>query len=76
MSLPGLQLSAPVETAVVPTIQDLTENTEWRFEVAFGTKVEVRVRPSSLRSLSKLRSFTDEILLSFYQELLSFSAQN
>ena len=43
MSLPGLDLSAPVETVVTPTVHELKEQTEWRFEVAFGTKVEVRV---------------------------------
>jgi len=48
MSLPGLQLSAPVETTVTPIIHDLKEGTEWRFEVAFGTKVEVRVRAFSV----------------------------
>ena len=44
MSLPGLELSAPVETAVTLTVHELKEQTEWRFEVAFGTKLEVRVR--------------------------------
>lgn len=48
MSLPGLELSAPAETAVTPTIHELKEQTEWRFEVAFGTKVEVRVRCPNL----------------------------
>ena len=43
MSLPGLDLSAPTETVVTPTVHELKEQTEWRFEVAFGTKVEVRV---------------------------------
>lgn len=43
MSLPGLDLSAPVETVATPTVHELKEQTEWRFEVAFGTKVEVRV---------------------------------
>lgn len=43
MSLPGLDLSAPVETFATPTVHELKEQTEWRFEVAFGTKVEVRV---------------------------------
>ena len=43
MSLPGLDLAAPVETAAAPTVYELKEQTEWRFEVAFGTKVEVRV---------------------------------
>ena len=43
MSLPGLQLEAPVETGSTPTIHDIKENSEWRFEVAFGSKVEVKV---------------------------------
>lgn len=43
MSLPGLDLSAPVKTFATPTVHELKEQTEWRFEVAFGTKVEVRV---------------------------------
>ena len=45
MSLPGLQISStPLEVEVVPTIHELKEGTEWRFEVAFGSKVEVKVR--------------------------------
>lgn len=43
MSLPGLQLEAPVEPGSTPTIHDIKENSEWRFEVAFGSKVEVKV---------------------------------
>lgn len=43
MSIPGLQLSAPVDTNVIPAVHELQEGTEWRFEVAFGTKVEVKV---------------------------------
>ena len=43
MSLPGLDLSAPVETVINPTVYELKEQTEWRFEVAFLSKVEVRV---------------------------------
>lgn len=43
MSLPGLDLSAPIETVATPTVHELKEQTEWRFEVAFGTKIEVRV---------------------------------
>ena len=43
MSLPGLDLSAPIETVATPTVHELKEQTEWRFEVTFGTKVEVRV---------------------------------
>ncbi len=44
MSLPGLQISAPVEIEAVPIIHELKEGTEWRFEVAFGSKAEVKVR--------------------------------
>ena len=51
MSLPGLELSAPVETTVTPTVHELKEQTEWRFEVAFGTKLEVRVRCPNLSTL-------------------------
>ena len=44
MSLPGLQISStPVEIEAAPTIHELKEGTEWRFEVAFGSKVEVKV---------------------------------
>ncbi len=43
MSLPGLDLPAPVETVAAPIVHELKEQTEWRFEVAFDTKVEVRV---------------------------------
>lgn len=51
MSLPGLDLSAPVETVATPTVHELKEQTEWRFEVSFGTKVEVRVWIPSWRAL-------------------------
>ena len=43
MSLPGLNISAPVQEVKAPVAYDLREGTEWRFEVAFGTKVEVKV---------------------------------
>ena len=43
MSLPGLDLTAPVETVLTQTVHELKEQTEWRFEVAFGTKIEIRV---------------------------------
>ena len=42
MSLPGLQLTAPVEVAA-PTVHELQKGSEWRFEVAFGNNVEVKV---------------------------------
>ena len=54
MSLPGLQLSGPVENVVAPTVHDLREGIEWRFEVAFGTKIEVRVRSLSVTNIPNL----------------------
>ncbi|KAI4206761.1 MAG: hypothetical protein LQ346_000950 [Caloplaca aetnensis] len=44
MSLPGLQLSAPVENVVNTAVHELPEGSEWRFEVAFGSKIEIKVR--------------------------------
>ena len=48
MSLPGLGLTeqpAEVAAAEVPaTVHELPESSEWRFEVAFGETVEVKVR--------------------------------
>ena len=44
MSLPGLQLDSPSEPIVAASVfHDLGNNTEWRFEVAFGTNIEVKV---------------------------------
>ena len=45
MSIPGLQISGAVAEpiTVAPILHDLKENTEWRFEVAFGNQVEVRL---------------------------------
>ena len=44
MSLPGLGLAAPQEVAnQLSTAHELAEGTEWRFEVAFGSVVEVKV---------------------------------
>ncbi|SLM39460.1 pre-mrna cleavage complex ii protein clp1 [Lasallia pustulata] len=43
MSLPGLQLSAPPEPVVASAIHELNQNTEWRFETAFGSHVEVKL---------------------------------
>lgn len=44
MSLPGLQLDSPSEPVVAASVlHDLGNNTEWRFEVAFGTNIEVKV---------------------------------
>lgn len=44
MSLPGLGLSAPTELEVeASTIHQLGPGAEWRFEVAFGSNVNVKV---------------------------------
>lgn len=50
MSLPGLNVATPVPEAVTTSILELKENTEWRFEVAFGTTVAVKV-DHSFRSM-------------------------
>ena len=76
MSLPGLQLSAPVETQVVPTVHDLTEGTEWRFEVAFGTRVEVRVCVFSIEDRSHSAFLANASLYSFSRAMRSYLAPN
>lgn len=44
MSLPGLGLSvAPESQYRPPVVHELKEGTEWRFEVAFESNVEVKV---------------------------------
>ena len=44
MSLPGLGLAVPVEPeSQPPTVHELDEGSEWRFEVAQGTHIEVKV---------------------------------
>ncbi len=43
MSLPGLQLSASDEPVLSAVVHHLTEGSEWRFEVAFGSTVEIKV---------------------------------
>lgn len=44
MSLPGLQLDSPSEPTVAASVfHEFGKNTEWRFEVAFGTNIEVKV---------------------------------
>lgn len=47
MSLPGLQLDAPVEPVSAPTFHNIKEKSEWRFEVAFGVRIEVKVGGTS-----------------------------
>jgi hypothetical protein len=46
MSLPGLGLAEPEEAPAVETTTEhrLTEGSEWRFEVAFGKHITVKVR--------------------------------
>ena len=43
MSLPGLNAATPVEEDLPSEIHEIKEQSEWRFEVAFGNKVEVKV---------------------------------
>ncbi|TVY39548.1 mRNA cleavage and polyadenylation factor [Lachnellula occidentalis] len=49
MNIPGLGQAAPAATFSAPTIQaaiavhDLQANSEWRFEVAYGQSIEVKI---------------------------------
>ncbi|KAI9753918.1 MAG: NADPH:quinone reductase [Chaenotheca gracillima] len=44
MSLPGLQLTAAEDIAPSPaTVHELSQGSEWRFEVAFGSNIEVKL---------------------------------
>ncbi len=44
MSLPGLGLAEPEAPQVIETTEhDLTKGSEWRFEVAFGKHISVKV---------------------------------
>ncbi|KAI4238643.1 MAG: hypothetical protein LQ349_000954 [Xanthoria aureola] len=43
MSLPGLQLSASDEPVLSAVVHHLSEGSEWRFEVAFGSTVEIKL---------------------------------
>ena len=57
MSIPGLQLAAPVES-VAPAEHELDPGSEWRFEVGYGETVRVKVRcfVCHARLSSKFRS--------------------
>ena len=73
MSLPGLDLSAPVESVVNPTIYELKEQTEWRFEVAFQSKVEVRVlSPASSTLFKSLSARIDERIAASFRYCRAF----
>ena len=50
MSLPGLHISTPEPETKSVAAHELKERTEWRFEVAFGTHVEIKVRSCSVVS--------------------------
>ena len=43
MSLPGLQLSASDEPVLSTAVHHLSEGSEWRFEVGFGSNVAIKV---------------------------------
>jgi polyribonucleotide 5'-hydroxyl-kinase len=58
MSLPGLGLAEPDEAPAVETTTEhtLTEGSEWRFEVAFGKNIIVKVRSTLFHSHPNLFS--------------------
>ncbi|KAI9786570.1 MAG: Cleavage polyadenylation factor subunit clp1 [Candelina submexicana] len=44
MALPGLQLSAPTPVPVAaPSTHDISKGSEWRFEVAYGDNIDVKL---------------------------------
>ncbi|KAL9597140.1 MAG: hypothetical protein Q9219_005362 [cf. Caloplaca sp. 3 TL-2023] len=47
MSLPGLQLVTSIDPVINTTVHELLEGSEWRFEVAFGSKIEVKLLSGS-----------------------------
>ena len=66
MSLPGLQLNAlPIEEKAL-IVHELSPSTEWRFEVAFGDTVDVKVAP--------LGQWL-EVKLNTYSQLISGTAE-
>lgn len=72
MSLPGLDISVPTQSVVTPSVHELKEQTEWRFEVAYGTKIEFRVgSPSSSTLVYSLSART----LTIFSQLLSGTAE-
>lgn len=61
--LPGLQLNTPSEPVSAPIIHEIKENTEWRFEVAFGSKIEVKVCPARFLDCKVMGTTTDDVVL-------------
>lgn len=61
MSLPGLDLAQPSAerefTPAPPTQVSLAKGSEWRFEVAFGTTVRVRVSNDISNQLESVQVF-------------------
>jgi hypothetical protein len=56
MSLPGLGLSEPEEVAQSEVIQhNLDKESEWRFEVAAGKYIQVKVRSITVSALQARR---------------------
>lgn len=61
MSLPGLDLAQPSAerefTPAPPTQVSLAKGSEWRFEVAFGTTVRVKVSNDISNQLESVQVF-------------------
>jgi hypothetical protein len=66
LGLPGLGLAEPDEVPLVETTteHELAEGSEWRFEVAFGKHVTVKVRITCL--ILSLKPGFSSSLLSYY----------
>lgn len=74
MSLPGLQLNAPTEPVLATTFHDIAENTEWRFEAAFGYKIEVKVGQLDLARILR-KPLKDANLVAGSAQLLTGDAE-
>ena len=72
MALPGLQMNnVPVLEEKTAATTELQQNSEWRFEVAFGETVEVKVS-----QLPQCILYIDAVSCSLYLGQQNFSAQN
>ncbi len=76
MSLPGLQLDAPDEQVSTSITHDIKEKNEWRFEVPFGSKIEVKVGLNCLTTLELETYHFTNVVLSFSLEMQRYLGPN
>lgn len=59
MSLPGLRISAPIEPVISTAIHTIGVETEWRFEVAFDSTVEIKASTTRIAKGYHYQRLTD-----------------